>query len=329
MNRRIQSNCEFKTQYIMHYALYVRKLNECRQRLDPQTLGNLAGRTSNEKDTTAWQRQGNVTCLNSQALCGLNPWDTNPSREDRVLGNPDSMGHDKDGFVSMQDTHILCNTIAIRCVVQSRTEVVFRLQETRWRIKHPIQPPSSCHQTPSSCHQIPPHLFPPDAILPSSPNHLHCTFSTIAPMMSALPPFPSLCLRNRENKLFFSRTNSYLNLVLQREHSVKNALCALIEIISRRRVREVLLVIFHVGEPLSITKKANKIHLISENRCLVAVITVGVFTCSNLHQSVFRLGRFPGPKGPGQKWGPFKATGVASFLRKFKSLHLKNWFNLV
>lgn len=138
MNRRIQSRCEFKTQYTLQYALYVRKLNECRQRLDPQTW-TLAGRTSNEKDTTAWQRQGNVTCLNSQALCSFNPWDTNPSREDRVLGNPDSMGHDKDGFVSMQDTHILCDTIAVRCVVQSRTEEVFRLQETRWRIKHATQ----------------------------------------------------------------------------------------------------------------------------------------------------------------------------------------------
>lgn len=127
------------------------------------------------------------------------------------------------------------------------------------KARHPIQP-----KTPSSCHQIPPHLFPPDVI---PPNHLHCTFSTIAPMMAALPLFLSLCLRNRENKQFFSRTNSYLKIVLQREHSVKNALCALIEIMSRRRVHEVLLVIFYVGEPLSITKKANTSYLRKQVPC--------------------------------------------------------------
>lgn len=189
MNRRIQSHCEFKTRYILNYALYVRKLNECRQRLDPQTW-NLAGRTSNEKDTTAWQRQGNVTCLNSQALCGFNPWDTNPSREDRVLGNPDSMSHDKDGFVSMQDTHIF----AVHCVVQSRTEVVFRLQEMRWRIKHATQSNLKLHLL---VIRYNPTCFP----LMSSPLTTSIAhYKTIAPMMTALPLFLSLRLRNRENK---------------------------------------------------------------------------------------------------------------------------------
>lgn len=68
-----------------------------------------------------------MSCLNSQALCSLNPWDTNPSREDRVLGNPDSMGHDKDGIVSTQDTHILWDTTE-GCVLYA----VWSKAELRW-----------------------------------------------------------------------------------------------------------------------------------------------------------------------------------------------------
>jgi len=162
-------------------------MNECRQRLDPQTW-NLGGRTSNKEDTTAWQRQENVSCLNSQALCGLNPWDTNPSSEDRVLGNTDSMGHDKDGFVSMQDTHISWDTV--RCLVRSRTEV-HGDQVTG----DPIQPKS-----PSSCYQILPPPVPPDHTPLSSQNQ--CTFSTTAPTMATLPIFLSVHRKNRENNLF-------------------------------------------------------------------------------------------------------------------------------